>query len=246
VATDLTETDFAAMIGVPVEQLAALEREGMPTIGKAKTKRYPVPSAIRWYVDYAVARRVGGIPPRVNKKDLAALVGVVDRTVTNLVDAGKVPSLIENGRRLYPLPAAVHEFIKYQKELAQGTKKDDMNELEKARLRKLNAEADQAEMTSLRLRGEFIDRVTSQRAIAEIVQSLRSQVGQAPNRYGRKFVAIPTEAKARQVLKLVLNDELVRWGAVVAAVGRRIQVVAEDLEPIESDEAVTEPVAADG
>jgi phage terminase Nu1 subunit (DNA packaging protein) len=225
------------MIGVPIEQLAVLEREAMPTVGKGKEKRYPLPGAIRWFVDYSVARRVGGVPPRVNQQDLAALLGVVPRQVKNLVDSGKITSIVEGPKRLFPLPQTVHEFVKYQKELAGAGKKDALDPLDAAKLRKISAEADQAEMDLLQKRGELLDRVTAQRGLSEVLQALRSQLGQAPNRYDRKFVGLTSATKARAVLKTVINSELVRLGAVVAAVGRRIQVVAEDLV---DEEAQTE------
>lgn len=253
-AADLPEAEFAAMIGVRTEQLAALERDGLPTVGKAKKKRYPVPRAITWFIEYSVDRRVGGVPPRVNQHDLAALIGVTPRTVSNLVTAGTISSLIEKGKRVYPLPVVVHEFIKYQKELGSTTKGKEMDPLDAARLRKLNADAEQAEMDLLRKRGELLDRVTSERAISEILQALRSQGAQAPGRYDKRFVQLPTAAVARALLREMFNAEFTRWGATVAGIGRRIQVVAEDLTPDEEEPApdaapVTEspePVAADG
>ncbi len=245
-ATDLTESDFAAMIGVATEQLASLEREGLPTVGTGKAKRYPTPMAVRWYIDFVVTRRVGGIPPRANQQDFAALVGIVPRQVKNLVDNGKITTVIDGSRRLYPLPLAVHEFIKYQKDNAAGARKEELSELDAARLRKLNAEADKAEMEALRDRGEQMMRVDSERAIGEILQALRSQINQAPNRYSRKFVGLTTEAKSRQMLKSMFNGELVRWGAAVAGVGRRISIVAEDLTPDDEESSATSGEAVDG
>lgn len=228
------------MIGVPTAQLAALEREGLPTVAKAraKAKLYPVPRAITWYIEHSVARRVGGIPPRTNQQDLAGLLGVVPRQVKNLVDTGKLSSMIENGRRVYPLPLCVHEFVKYQRELAQAKDGKPMNPLDQAKLRKLNAEAEQAEMDLLRKRGELIDRPTSERAMSEVLQALRSEVDQMPGRYGRKTVQVSSAAKSRAIWRECSNELLVRLGASVAAVGRRIQIIAEDLTPEEADEEV--------
>lgn len=239
-ATDLSAADFAAMIDVPVPQLATLEREGLPTVTKSKAKCYPVPRAVTWYIEYAVSRRVGGIPPRTNQQDLAALLGVTPRQVKNLVDGGKISSIVEGGRRLYPLPLCVHEFVKYQRELAQ-VKEEKLDQLDQAKLRKLNAEAEQAEMDLLRKRGELLDRPTSERAMSEVLQALRSEVDQMPGRYARKTVQLANAQRARAVWREAANELLVRLGAAVAAVGRRIQIVAEDLTP---DEAETEVAAA--
>jgi hypothetical protein len=249
VATDFSAAEFAAMIDVPVAQLAALEREGLPTVSKSKAKLYPVPRAVTWYIEHAVARRVGGIPPRTNQQDLAGLLGIVPRQVKNLVDTGKLSSIVENNRRLYPLPLCVHEFVKYQRELVQ-VKKDDLDLLDQAKLRKLNAEAEQAEMDLLRKRGEMLDRVISQRAISELLQALRSEVDQREGRNARKTVQLSSVAKSRAVWREASNELLVRLGAAVAAVGRRIQIVAEDLTPDEAEEEVSttpaEEVGADG
>lgn len=237
-ATDLAEAEFAAMIGVPVAQLAALEKEGLPHLTRAKEKRYPTPMGVTWFIEYSVARRVGGIPPRVNQLDLAALLGIVPRQVKNLVDGGKLPSMIEHGKRVYPLPAAVHEFVKYK--VDQVSKDDDkLDALDQAKLRKLTAEAEDAEMDLLQKRGELIDRVTSQRAVAEIVGGLDGQMSEAPSRHSRKLIGLKNESSARKALREIINAERTRWAATVAAVGRRIQVVAEDLTP-EPEEASAE------
>ncbi len=225
------------MIDVPVAQLAALEREGLPTVSKSKAKLYPVPRAITWYIEHAVARRVGGIPPRTNQQDLAGLLGIVPRQVKNLVDTGKLSSIVETGRRLYPLPLCVHEFVKYQRELVQ-VKKDELDLLDQAKLRKLNAEAEQAEMDLLRKRGELLDRPTSERAMSEVLQALRSEVDQMPGRYARKTVQLTNAQRSRAVWREAANELLVRLGSAVAAVGRRIQIVAEDLTPEEAEEDV--------
>jgi phage terminase Nu1 subunit (DNA packaging protein) len=236
VAIDVAEAELSAMIGVPLEQLAALERDGMPVIGKAKGKRYPLPGAIKWFVEYSIARRVGGVPPRVNQQDLAGLLGVVPRQVKNLVDTGKISSVVEGGKRLHELPKVVHEFVKYQKELAGAGKKDALDPLDAAKLRKMTAEADAAEMELLHKRGELLDRVTAERAMGELVQAMRSEVQQVPARHDRNVIGLKDAAHGRKALKSVSNELLVRMGAVVAAVGRRIQLVAEDLQTDGDDE----------
>lgn len=219
------------MIGVKVEQLHALERDGLPTVQKGKGRRYPIPAAIRWFVDYSIERRVGGVPPRVNQQDLAGLVGVVPRQVKNLVDAGKLSSVVEGARRLFPLPLAVHEFIKYREELAREGRQRAVDPLKEAQIRRLTAQAEQEELELLRKRGESIDRITAVRAHADLLSALRSQALQAPNRHARKFVQLPSVPRARQALRALFNDELVRWGAAAAQVGRRIQLIGEDDSP---------------
>lgn len=238
-ATELSEGDFAGVIGVPVAQLAALEREGLPVVTRAKEKRYAMPAAAHWFIEYSIARRVGGIPPRVNQQDLALLLGVVPRQVKNLVDAGKIPSVVEGPRRLYPLPQAVHEFVKYQRELAQGTKGATTDPLQAAKLRKLNAEAEQAEMALLRDRGELVERVLQQRTLGEIFQAVRSAIEQVPGRHDRKFVGLSSAAAARKVLRQVMKgDVLHRISAVVVTIGRQVQLVDETGEdPVQEADA---------
>jgi phage terminase Nu1 subunit (DNA packaging protein) len=245
VATELGPTEFAAAIGVKVADLAALERAGMPFVSRKKDGHvYPLPSAITWYVDRAVVTRVGGIAPRMNQKDLARLVGYTPRQISNLADEGVVHTVVEEGRRLYPMPDAVHEIIAHRESKARGKTGDKMTPLEEAKLRKYLADAGDSELNLLERRGELIDRPLANRVLAELMQSLKAQLVQFPSRYEADLVGLDTRVKVRAVLKPAINAEITRLGSAAAQVGRRLSMIDATVE--RDDEDSDEPEDADG
>lgn len=237
-ATELTESDFAEAIGVRVADLAALEKDGLPVVKRKAGVRYPLPRALTWYIDHAITSRVGGIPPRVNQRDFATLVNISTRQVKNLTDAQKLSTVVEHGRRLWPLPKANHEFISYQVALRASGSGEKLGALDEARLRKLNADAEASELALLKQRGELIDRTLAEQSMARVVQGLRAQLLQFPARYERDLVGLPTALEVRAVLKPAINSELTRLGAAVAQAGRQLQLVEADGAP-DDDEDMT-------
>lgn len=245
-AIELGPADFAAAIGVKVADLAALERAGMPYINRKKDGHaYPLPTAITWYVERAVTTRVGGIAPRTTQKDLAMLVGYTPRQIANLADEGVVHTVVEEGRRLYPMPAAVHEIIAHREAKARGKTGEKMTPLDEAKLRKYLADAGDSELTLLERRGELIARVLANRALAELLQSLKAQLVQFPSRYEADLVGLENRVKVRGVLKPAINAELTRLGVAAAQVGRRLQMIDATSER-DDDDAGDDEEEADG
>lgn len=243
-ALELGPKEFADAIGVKVEQLAALERAGLPFVAKkASGHAYPLPAAVRWYVDHALATRVAGVPPRTTQKELAALVGYSPRQISNLVEEGKVKTVVEDGRRLYPLPAAVHEVIQYIEVRAGAKKEGALGALDAAKLRKLDADAQAAELTLQERRGELLDRVLVERALSELLQALKAQLVQFAPRYESDFVGLESRAKVRKLLKPAIHAEIQRLSAAAAQVGRRIQAI--DATADRGDDDGAEPDAAE-
>ncbi|MHB1297282.1 MAG: hypothetical protein ACYC0B_02035 [Gemmatimonadaceae bacterium] len=237
-ATELSATDFAEAIGVKVADLPALERAGLPFVNRKKDGRvYPLPRALTWFVDHAVTTRVGGIPPRTKQKDLAALVGYSPRQISNLVDDGKVKTVVEGGHRLYPLPDAVHAIIAHREEQARGKSGEKMTALDEAKLRKMQADAEASELTVMQRRGELLDRVLVERAISELFQAIKAQLVQFTPRYEADLVDLETRVKVRGVLKPAVNAEITRLASAVAQVGRRIQMIdaENDADPDEDE-----------
>lgn len=238
VATELAPSEFAAAIGVKSDDLAALERAGLPFVNRKRHGHvYPLPAAIKWYVEHAIATRVGGIPPRTTQKELAALVGYTPRTLSNLVEEGKLTTVVENGRRLYPLPDCVHQIIEHRESQARGKTGEKMTPLDEAKLRKLEADAQAAELTLMERRGELLARPLVERALADLMQGLKAQLVQFAPRYEADLIGLDTRVKVRAVLKPAMHAELLRLGAAGAQVGRRIQMIDATVERDEDDES---------
>lgn len=235
-ATELSAADFAAAIGVQPSELAALEKAGLPFVNRKKDGRvYPIPQALRWFIDHSLTTRVGGIPPRTTQKELATLTGYSPRQVSNLVDDGTVKTVVEGGKRLYPLPQAVLEIIAHREATARGRSAEKLSALDEAKLRKMEAEAQSAELTLMERRGELLDRVLVERALGDLLQGLKAQLVQFVPRYEADFVALDSRLKVRAVLKPAINAEIQRLSAAGAQVGRRIQSIDATAEPDEPE-----------
>lgn len=238
-AAELTPADFAAAIGVKLGDLAALERDGLPFVNRKKEGRaYPLPAAIRWFVEYSVTNRVGGIPPRTTQRELATLTGYTPRQISNLVDEKKVTTLVEGGKRVYPLPQAVLELLAHRESVARGKSGEKVSDLDEAKTRKAKADADLTELQLMRERGEVIDRLLAVQALGEMLQALKGQLVQFPPRYEADFVGLDSRLKVRAILKPAMNAEIQRLQSAAAQVGRRIAAIsaAEDADERDDEE----------
>lgn len=236
-ATELAPAEFAAAIGVKKEDLAALERAGLPFVNRKKDGRvYPLPAAVTWYVEHAIATRVGGIPPRTTQKELASLVGYTPRTLSNLVDEGKLKTVVEQGRRVYVLPDCVHQIIEHRESQARGKTGEKLTAFDEAKTRKMEADAQSSELTLMERRGELLARPLVERAFSELLQALKAQLVQFASRYEADLVGLENRIKVRAVLKPAMHAELLRLGAAGAQVGRRIQMIDATSEREEEDD----------
>lgn len=226
VATELGPSEFAAAIGVKADQLPELERAGLPFVNKKKQGHvYPLPDAVRWYVDRELSTRVAAVPPRVTQKELARLVGYSPRQLTNLVDDNKLTTIVESGKRFYPTDKCVQEIIKHREALARGKSGDAASELDEVKLRKERARAEREELDLLKERGELIARPLAERAIGELLTALKAQLVQFPSRYESDLVGLENRVKVRAILKPAVHQEIQRLSAAAAQVGRRIQMI---------------------
>ena len=226
VATELGPSEFAAAIGVNADGLPELERAGLPFINRKKQGHvYPLPGAVKWYVEHAINTRVGGIPPRTTQKELAALVGYSPRQLTNLVDEKKLTTIVEGGKRMYPLPTAVLEVIAHREAQARGKSGEKMTALDEAKLEKMQADAHLSQLNLMERRGELIDRALAARAIGELLAALKAQLVQFPARHESDLVGLESRVKVRAILKPAISQEIHRLSAAAAQVGRRIQMI---------------------
>jgi hypothetical protein len=76
----------------------------------------------------------------LSTEEFIALVGQTPRRVRNLVDQGALPTVVEGERRRFPMPAALHAFIRHLE------RSDPLNAIDAANLRRLTAEAEMAEL----------------------------------------------------------------------------------------------------
>lgn len=245
-ATELGPSEFAAAIGVKADRLPELERAGLPFVNKKKQGHvYPLPAALKWFVDREISTRASAPPPRVTQKDLAWLVGYTPRTLSNLVDENKLTTIVESGKRFYPTDKCVQEIIKHRESLARGKTGGAEAELDEIKLRKERAKTEREELSLLRERGELIARPLAERAIGELLTALKAQLVQFPSRYESDLVGLENRVKVRAILKPAVHQEIQRLSAAAAQVGRRLQVIdsTADAEP---EDDIDLPLEADG
>lgn len=231
-ATELGPSEFAAAIGVKADRLPELERAGLPFVNRKKQGHvYPLPAAVTWFVQHVLSTRAGGVPPRVNQKELASLVGFTPRTLTNLVDDNKLTTIVEGGKRYYPTDKCVREIIKHREEVARGKSGNATDEAEAVKLRRETAKAEREELALLKDRGELIARPLAERAIGELLASLKAQLVQFPSRYESDLVGLESRVQVRAILKPAIHQEIERLSAAAVQVGRRIQMIDGAVEP---------------
>lgn len=233
---------MARILGVAPASLAKLEREGLPTTTRRKKKFYPIAKCVRWYVDYRIRTSTRKMPPRAHKQEIAQLLGVTTRQVTNLVEQG-MPAIVEDNLRTFPLPDAVHWYLRFK----DGNKKADaLNDLDRAKLRKLELEAAQQELTLLRLRGESLDRRTVENLFADLLQTVRGELLNFAARWAAEFLGAPTALEMRRRVKRAVHETIATLGKAVAAVGERLHVVDDRRDgPADDDAPATELAGAD-
>lgn len=216
--------ELARVLSLTTTAAAALEREGLPVTKRKKRKLYPLAKCVAWYVDYRL--RKAPLPPRTTPTRFAQLVSITSRNVSYLIEKG-LPTIVEGGTRTLPLPDAVHWYIKYRVAQAGGAG-EALNDLDKMKLRKLEAETQQQEIQLMKTRGELVDRVTVERLLADILQSLRAEMLNFPARWADDFLGCTTRLEMRQRVKHAINEALARLGSAATAAGERIQIVEED------------------
>lgn len=136
---------------------------------------------------------------RLSADQLAEHYKVQRRTVTNwLNEKPPCPSRLEGGVRIFESEqvAAWREH----RAVAKAAKANEPLDFEKARARKMAADADIAEMEADRLRGELLPREQERQNAADLVGHIRAQILAFPGRYSARIVGLTDLPAAARVL----------------------------------------------
>jgi len=142
---------------------------------------------------------------RLTAKQLAEHYGVEERTVTNWVNSKPpCPSRKEGNRRFFDsVQVAAWREAKIRHEAA-GEELD----FEKARARKMSADAELAELELARVRGEQVPIDSFRETVSDIATRIRAQLLAAPGRYSARVVGMTTLPEAQRALDAVVRDVL--------------------------------------
>lgn len=144
---------------------------------------------------------------KMTGKQLAEYYGVEDRTVTNWVNGMPAcPSWKENGRRYFDsVKVAAWREAKARADALRNTEPLD---LEKARARKMAADAELAELELARVRGEQVQVETVRETWSAIATKIRAQLLAAPGRYSARIVGVDSLPDAQRHLDAIVRDVL--------------------------------------
>lgn len=139
--------------------------------------------------------------PIVSTTALADLLGIGPTRLNTLVRGGIIPC---DGRGGFPLRAAVRAYCHHLREAKRQTKTVSP-EMEAARLRAANAQAEKAEIANAKARGELLDASRVRSAWTRTVLDLRAAVLAMPQRIAAN---LGLDRRAAQALDVEIREAL--------------------------------------
>lgn len=125
---------------------------------------------------------------------VANLCNLTARRVQQLAKDGVIPRA---GRGRYPLVAAVRAYVRYLQEIVDGRPRTPQDAtLNAARARKMNAEAELAELELARARGLMVTVPDYERALGAVLDRLVGRLRALPARLTHLGEAVEVEAEA--------------------------------------------------
>lgn len=152
-----------------------------------------------------VAAKPSGAVLEVSQREIAEIIGVSVRQVRYLMDDG-LPAVARNGDRVFPVPAAVQWYLARKVTEAKRAAADDP--LEAAKIRKMTADADRAELETEKLRAEVVTVDYMAKELDRTLQHLRGMCLAFPGRHAPELVGCPTEVEARKRLDRAMMEEM--------------------------------------
>lgn len=140
---------------------------------------------------------IGNVPPGA----LAKVFGVDVRSLANFVDEG----MPKDARGEFPLAACVQWYIERERTTARASK--GLNDLDRARLRKIEAEAIKAEREAQLLELQVIRVTEHEEVVGALCDRLRPTVINIPSTYGMLLEELGISATdAESVLERIAEE----------------------------------------
>lgn len=138
----------------------------------------------------------------LNQREFARAFGLTTRQVRNLEQKGLPHRAVKN-RKAYPIPEATMWFVDYQK----GLVSESAGDLDRAKLRKAEADAEMAEIALQHRKGELLEFAFVEAELEAILSRLRARIVNIVARYRADVMHLDSEAEAEEALTTV-RDEL--------------------------------------
>jgi phage terminase Nu1 subunit (DNA packaging protein) len=166
------------------------------------------------------------VPEKVTRKEIATILGVDERSITNYAQEG-MPRSVKGKNVWYPLRSCIAWYIEREKKAAREGK--GLSELDAARARKAIADAHVAELKAAEEEGRLIPVETHTRRLEAICDRLRSVLMVVPSKYIGRVLSARTDLDAQTVGEEIRDETL-----------RGLQAIGDELED-EHDEHTDEP-----
>ena len=144
---------------------------------------------------------------KLTAKQLAEHYNVEDRTVTNWVNSDPPCPSFKEGRLRYFDSAAVAAW-KEQKAVSAALRSTEPVDFEKAKARKMAADAELAELELARVRGDQVPVDAFREKVRDVATRVRAQLLAAPGRYSARIVGLATLPEAQRSLDAIVRDVL--------------------------------------
>jgi phage terminase Nu1 subunit (DNA packaging protein) len=174
----------------------------------------------------------------LNKRQVAALVGVSEPTLAKWVNEG-APCL-ERGGPGKPARFDAREFVQWwashKAPAAKGTSSENLDEREQ------RLDIEKKELENATRRGLLVERAAAVKVIRSLVTGLAAVLRTIPRRHGHRFIGIDTMAKAVDRLTLVVEEAIAelrtpdQWQVVIDA----------ETTPADDEQVAAEFVVVDG
>jgi hypothetical protein len=205
-----TQKELAEAWDRSPEWIRQLTRKGiLPTVKKGKRVAYPWPEVEQAYLDYRGKQGQRPQPSRKKKEKetitlnkLALACGCTPRWLQELAARGVIPTLKVGKRTAYPYPEAVLAF--WEDKMASIEKVSTT--LDQAKLRKMEAEAELAELKASEVRKELVPMGLFLEEVDSLFDLLRGRLMAVPGHWAPEIVGIKSVKAAVTTLRPLMAE----------------------------------------
>lgn len=146
-------------------------------------------------------------PDLLTRREIAAVLGVDERSVTNYAQASPpIPRSVHGRSVRYPLAPCVRWFVEYRVE--QAVSDGGPSELDLARQRKTSADARLAELDVAEREGDLVPIAVVERTVGGLCDELRARITAFTGRVAPLVVGVPDVAEATAIVAPVVHELL--------------------------------------
>lgn len=139
----------------------------------------------------------------LRQKVLAEYLDLDPRQIRNLEKKG-LPTRAVKGETRYPWPKCLHWYLDFKLQSLKG--KGTAKRVLEARIRKLEAEAERAELDLLERRSELVAFTFMERELTAVLERVRAVMLSFKGKWAPELVGCDSEAEVRKRLDVAIDD----------------------------------------